>query len=72
MGRLLDKLVRGTPACDVMRDGDGFTLIAKPGRFDEFSELVREAAEQAGEDFVVFPASDGHDGYRSMFVLPLD
>jgi hypothetical protein len=33
---------------------------------------VREAAEQAGEEFVVFTTSDGHQGYSQMFVMPLD
>ena len=39
---------------------------------DEFSDIVREAAEQAGEEFVVFTTSDGHQGYSQMFVMPLD
>jgi hypothetical protein len=72
MGRLLDKLKQGTPACEVQPETDGFTLVGKPDRLDEFSDLVREAAAQAGSDFVVFPVSDGGQGYSQMFVMPLD
>ncbi|MBN9465764.1 hypothetical protein, partial [Brevundimonas sp.] len=72
MGRLLDKLKRGAPAYDVKVERDGFTLIGKPDHIDEFSDIVREAAEQAGEEFVVFTTSDGHQGYSQMFVMPLD
>ncbi|QTC90865.1 hypothetical protein IFJ75_16810 [Brevundimonas goettingensis] len=72
MGRLLDKLKRGAPAYDVKVERDGFTLIGKPDHINEFSDIVREAAEQAGEEFVVFTTSDGHQGYSQMFVMPLD
>ena len=72
MGRLLDKLIQGTPACEVKSETDGFTLVGKPGRLDEFSDLVREAVDHAGEDCVVFPMSDGSHGYSQMFVMPLD
>ena len=72
MGRLLNKLKRGAPAYDVKVERDGFTLIGKPDHIDEFSDIVREAAEQAGEEFVVFTTSDGHHGYSQMFVMPLD
>jgi len=72
MGRLLDQLKQGAPAYDVKVEGDGFTLIGKPGYIDEFSDIVREAANHAGDDFVVFTTSDGHQGYSRMFVMPLD
>ncbi len=72
MGRLLDRLRQGTPACVVQPEKGGFTLVAKPRRLDEFNALVREAADHAGEDFVVFPTSDGRNGYSRMFVMPLD
>ena len=72
MGRLLDKLLRDYPAYDIRRDKDGFVLIGKPDRLDEFSDLVREAAEQAGEDFIVFTTTDGHHRYSQMFVMLLD
>ena len=72
MGRLLDKLLESSPAYDIRQDKDGFVLIGKPGHIEEFSELVREAAEHAGEEFVVFTTSDGHQGYSQMFVMPLN
>lgn len=72
MRRLLDKLIQGAPAYDVKVERDGFVLIGKPDHIDEFSDLVREAADHAGEDFVVFTTSDGGQGYSQMFVMPLD
>lgn len=72
MGRLLDKLIQGTPACVVKSETDGFTLVGKPDRLDAFSDLVREAVDQAGDDYVVFPTSDGSHGYSQMFVVLLD
>ena len=72
MGRLLEKLIQGTPACDVKPEKDGFTLVGKPEHLDEFSDLVREAADHAGDDFIVFTTSDGHHGYSQMFVMPRD
>ena len=72
MGRLLDKLIQGSPACEVKSETHGFTLVGKPDRLDEFSDLVREAVDHAGEDFVVFPMSDGSHRYSQMFVMPLD
>lgn len=72
MGRLLDKLLKTSPAYDIRQDKDGFVLIGNPGYIDEFSDLVREAVDHAGEDFVVFPTSDGSHRYRQMFVMPLD
>ena len=72
MGRLLDKLIQGTPACEVKSETDGFTLVGKPDRLDEFSDLVREAVDHAGEDFVVFTTSEGRHRYSQMFVMPLE
>jgi len=72
MGRLLDRLLSQSPAYDIRRDEDGFVLIGKPGHLDEFSDLVRHAAEKAGDDFIVFTTTDGHEGYSQMFVMPLD
>ena len=72
MGRLLDKLIRGSPAYEVKAENDGFSLVGKPDRLDEFNDLVREAVDHAGEEFVVFPTSDGRHGYSRMFIVPLD
>lgn len=72
MGRLLDKLVEPSPAYDIRRDKDGYVLIGKPGHVNAFNELVRKAAQNAGDEFVVFTTSDGNEGYSQMFVIPLD
>ena len=67
MGQLLTKLLDTSPAYDIRRDKDGFLLIAKPGHTDEFSNLAREAADHAGDDFIVFTTSDGQHGYSLIF-----
>lgn len=72
MGSLLDTLLNQSLVHDVRRDRDGYLLVSKPGQAAAFSDLVREAAEKAGEDYVAFTTSDGRDGYSQMFVLPLD
>ena len=60
------------PACEVKSETDGFSLVGKPDRLDEFSDLVRDAVDHAGEEFVVFPTSEGGHRYSRMFVVPLD
>lgn len=72
MGRLLDRLVLASSAYEVRREEGGFVLVGRPERADEFSALVREAAEMAGDDCLVFPTSDGRLGYVQMFVMPLE
>ena len=72
MGRLLDRLLEGSHAYRITRETDGYTLVAEPDCVDEFSDLVREAADHAGDDFIVFTTSDGGHGYSRMFVMPMD
>lgn len=72
MGRFLDSLLAYSPVYRVEREGDGFVLIGSEARLAEFSKLVREVTDHAGYDFVVFPVTDGHQGYSRMFVMPLD
>lgn len=72
LGRLLDRFPEGSHAYSIKREVDGFTLVGEPDRVDEFSDLVREGSEKAGDDFIVFTTSDGHHGYSQMFVMPLD
>ena len=72
MGRLLDRLLKGSGAYSIRREADGFTLIGDPRRLDEFSDLVREVSENAGDDLIVFPTSDGRRGYSQMYLMPLD
>lgn len=71
MGRFLDSLLEGSAAYQVRRDGDGFLLIGSPEFVAEFNAVVRHATDEAGEDFVAFPISDG-EHYSQMFILPLD
>lgn len=72
MGRLLDRLIRGSSAYEVKREVNGFILVGRPDRLDEFSQVVREAAAQSGDDFVVFTTTDGTHRYSQMFVMPFD
>ena len=72
MGRMLDMLLEASTAYDVRREKDGYSLIANPAQPDVFNDVVRDALEKAGDDFVAFPTSDGRQGYSQMFIIPLD
>lgn len=72
MGKLLDRLLEGSHAYSVKREADGYTLVGQQDCLDEFSDLVREAADHAGSDFIVFTTSDGGHRYSQMFVMPMD
>ncbi len=72
MGRMLDRLLSASPAYEIKREANGFVLIGRSGHLDAFSNLVREAADAAGDDFVVFTTPDGAHGYSQMFVMPMD
>lgn len=71
MGKLLDRLLAGSPVYRVQREDNGFLLIGSQDRLAEFSDLVRQAVNHNGDDFVVFPVTDGAQGYSRMFVMPL-
>lgn len=51
---------------------EGFVLIARPGRSDRFSAVVRNSMAAAGNDFVILPTPDSNGGYERAVVLPLD
>lgn len=72
MGRFLERLLEGSGVYRVERKTDGFVLTGEPDHLDEFSDLVREANDHSGQDFIVFTTSDGGLGYSQMFVIPLD
>ena len=72
MGRLLDRLLEGSHTYRIEREVDGYMLVAEPGCLDEFSDLVRNAADHSGVDFAVFATSEGGHRYSQMFVMPLD
>ncbi|QBX36899.1 hypothetical protein E4M02_04345 [Brevundimonas sp. S30B] len=71
MGRILDKLVRDHPAYQVEASDNGLLLIRRDGKDAEFNNLARELINDAGQEFAVFPTSDGHTGYERVFVIPL-
>ncbi|HAC01197.1 hypothetical protein ABC365_04590 [Brevundimonas sp. 3P9-tot-E] len=71
MGKLLDRLLEGSHVYRIERETDGYMLVSDPECVEEFSALVREAAQCAGDDFVVFTTSDGPSRYVQMYVMPL-
>lgn len=72
MRKLLDRLIAGSPAYRVVCENEGFLLIGSDERLSEFSDIVRQAVNHNGDDFVVFPVTNGLDGYSRMFIMPLD
>jgi hypothetical protein len=71
MGRFLDRLSRDDPAYELMASDDGYTLIGRAGHEDEFNELARDLIDNAGNEFVVLPSSDGQVGYERVFIIPI-
>lgn len=71
MGKLLDRLLEGSHVYRIERERDGYMLVSDPNCVEEFSALVREAAQCAGDDFVVFTTSDGPYRYVQMYIMPL-
>ena len=71
MGRLLDRLNRDDPAYELVATDNGLMLTARDGQSDRFTELARDLIDNAGEDFVAFPTSDGRQGYERVFLTPL-
>lgn len=47
-------------------------LIGKSEYAEEFSDLVRQVADKAGEGYIGFPTSGGRHGYSQTFILPAD
>ena len=70
MARFIDKFSRNDPAFDIVQDGDGVVLIRQDGQAELFNALARDLINYAGDDFLVFPTTDGHRGYERVFVLP--
>lgn len=71
MERVLDKLRCESSAYRIECDDDGVTLVARDGLREEFSDVVRDLVEKAGEEYVAFPTADGDAGYERVFLLPL-
>jgi len=72
MGLFLTTLKQATDDYEVEEVENGFTLISRPGREGRFSEVVRRAVDRSGDDFVVFPVSDGNGGYERAVIMPTD
>lgn len=53
--------------CDV-----GFLIVRKPGAAVAFAELARQVLDKAGETYAAFPRVDGHGGYESVLVVPIE
>jgi hypothetical protein len=71
MGRFLDKLSRDDPAYELSASDDGYTLIGRFGHEDEFNEFARDLIDNAGDEFVVLPSTDGQTGYERLFIIPI-
>lgn len=68
MVRLLDALRNDPRASGVEMTEQGFVLSGSGKAFDE---LAREALENAGDDFVALPTSDGGVGYSRVVIITL-
>lgn len=71
MGRLLDRLRRDDPTYLLEVSDDGFALTPRDGQEQPFNVMARDLINDAGTDFVVFPSTDGHNGYDRVFLIPL-
>lgn len=72
MGMSLKRLREVGQAHLVEDDQLGFTIARRgPDQAEAFNHLVRTALDEAGNDYVAFPRSDGAAGYESVFIVPL-
>ena len=72
MGFLLKSLRDGGPSHRVEPSEIGFSLVRK--RLADriaFNQLAREVMDQAGDDYVALPRSDGPASYDRVFIIPL-
>jgi len=71
MGRLLDRVLRGSHAYSVRTDAGGFLLLPRPGRRDEFDAFVTRLMDEPPNEFVAFPASEGDGSFSQVFICPI-
>ena len=71
MRRLLDRFSRDDPAFRLEADGAGVVLIRQDGQAEPFNAIARDLINEAGNEFLVFPTTDGAAGYERVFILPL-
>ncbi len=50
----------------------GFTLIRRGEHHELFNDLASRVINAPQSDFVVFPTTDGNDGYDRLVIVPLD
>lgn len=51
---------------------EGFLIVRKPGAANAFADIARRAMYHAGETYAAFPRGDGHGGYESVLIVPID
>jgi hypothetical protein len=71
MGRLLDTLKNDQAAFRVEQADGGYLMIRHDDRTEEFNEIARKLINDAGQEMVVFPMTDGAQGYERLFVISL-
>jgi len=71
MERVLDKLRNESSVYRIESEDEGVVLVAEDGLRDEFNDVVRDLVDNAGEEYVAFPTTDGDAGYDRVFLLPL-
>jgi hypothetical protein len=71
MGRLLDTLNNDQGAFRVERADGGYLMIRRDDKAEEFNEIARKLINDPGQEMVVFPVTDGAQGYERLFVISL-
>ena len=74
MSKLLKTLASEDSIHTVQTDGSGFTIIRKPGQRLAFNALIRDALNENGNAFVVFPTLDGRSSsdYERAHIISFD
>lgn len=72
MGALLQRL-RGVAASRGIEETEvGFTFVPEPGDGVGFNRFVERVIDEAGDDYVALPTTDGSIGYDRVLIIPLD
>jgi len=71
MPLFLASLRQPTQVYDVENVIEGFVLQPKTHAQTAFDDIVRRALNHAGDDFAVFPTSNGVGGYESVLIVPI-
>ena len=56
----------------VERCDEGFLIVRKADAGNAFADLARRVLNEAGETYAAFPRVDGHGGYESVLIVPID